>query len=55
MSTFEVSVRVGHMMYGDMVAVTALVDTGATDTVLPASLLRQLGVEPDMTAAGGLR
>ena len=48
MSTFEVSVRVGHMLYGDMVAVTALVDTGATDTVLPASLLRQLGVEPDM-------
>ena len=48
MSTFEVSVRVGHMMYGDMVAVTALVDTGATHTVLPASFLRQLQVEPDI-------
>ena len=48
MSTFEVAVRVGHMLYGDMVHVTALVDTGATHTVLPAPLLHQLGVEPDM-------
>ena len=48
MSTFEVDIRVGHMVYGDMVAVSALVDTGSTDTVLPSSLLRQLGVEPDM-------
>lgn len=48
MSTFEVSVRVGHMLCGDMVAVTALVDTGARATVLPGSLLHQLGVEPDM-------
>ena len=34
MSTFDVAVRVGHMLYGDMVGITALVDTGATDTVL---------------------
>ena len=48
MGTFEVAVRVGHMLYGDMVDVTALVDTGATHTVLPASFLSELRVEPDM-------
>ena len=48
MSTFEVGIRVGHMVYGDMVAVSALVDTGATHTVLPASFLETLGVEPDL-------
>ena len=48
MSTFEVAVRVGHILYGDMVGVTALVDAGATHTVLPASFLRELGVQPDM-------
>ena len=34
------------MAYGNMVDVSALVDTGATDTVLPASLLDQLQVPP---------
>ncbi len=48
MNTFEVAVRVGHMLYGDMVGITALVDTGATDTVLPTSFLHELGVQPDM-------
>ena len=48
MSTFEVGIRVGHMVYGDMVGVTALVDTGATHTVLPASFLNDLQVEPDV-------
>ncbi len=48
MSAFEVGVRVGHMVYGDMVGVTALVDTGATHTVLPSSFLETLGAEPDM-------
>ncbi len=46
MGTFEVTIGVGHMTYGDMVEVSALVDTGATDTVLPASLLEQLQVRP---------
>ena len=36
------------MLYGDMVGVTALVDAGATHTVLPTSFLRELGVQPDM-------
>ena len=47
MGTFEVPIQVGHMHYGDMVEVSALVDTGATDAVLPASLLEQLRVQPD--------
>ena len=46
MGTFEVTIGVGHMIYGDMVDVSALVDTGATDMVLPASLLEQLQVRP---------
>ena len=48
MSAFDVAVRVGHMLYGDMVGVTVLVDTGATHTVLPASFLGELQVEPDV-------
>ena len=36
------------MLCGDMVGVTALVDAGATHTVLPTSFLRELGVQPDM-------
>ena len=47
MGTFEVPIGVGHMIYGDTVDVLALVDTGATDTVLPESLLEQLQVQPD--------
>ena len=42
MSAFDVAVRVGHMLYGDMVGVTALVDAGATPRVLPASFLGEL-------------
>ncbi len=42
MSAFDVAVRVGHMLYGDMAGVTVLVDTGATHTVLPASFLGEL-------------
>ena len=47
MSTFEVAVGVGHMLYGDMVDTTVLVDTGATHTILPASFLGEIQVQPD--------
>ena len=53
MSTFEVAVRVGHILYGDMAGVTALVDTGATRTVLPASFFCELGVLPGMKVQVG--
>ena len=44
MSLFTVTIGVGHLDGGDMVEVSALVDTGAYHTVLPASLLAQLQV-----------
>ena len=34
MGTFEVAIRVGHMVEGDLEEVSTMVDTGATDTVL---------------------
>ena len=46
MGTFEVVIGVGNLNGGDLVPVEATVDTGATYTTLPSSLLHQLGVEP---------
>ena len=45
MGLFTVTIGVGHLDGGDMVEVSALVDTGAYLTVLPASLLEQLRVQ----------
>ena len=44
MGLFTVTIGVGHLDGGDLVEVSALVDTGAYHTVLPASLLTQLQV-----------
>lgn len=44
MGLFTVTIGVGHLDGGDSVEVSALVDTGAYHTVLPASLLEQLQV-----------
>ena len=44
MGLFTVTIGVGHLDGGDMVEVSALVDTGAYHTMLPASLLTQLQV-----------
>ena len=46
MGTFEVPIRVGNLNGGDLVEVAATVDTGATYTTLPTSLLQRLNVEP---------
>ncbi len=46
MGTFEVVIGVGNLNGGDLVTLEATVDTGATHTTLPASLLDQLDVEP---------
>ena len=45
MGTFSVMVRVGNPMGGDRVEVEALVDTGASDSMFPASLLEDLHLE----------
>ena len=46
MGTFTVNVWVGNLFSDAGAAVDALVDTGATNSMLPAGLLRDLGIEP---------
>ena len=47
MGIFHVRIGVGHPVEGEMIDVLALVDTGATHTIIPASLLQQiLHIEP---------
>ena len=46
MGVFTVRVEIGDPNGGRFQAVEALVDTGASYTALPASLLRDLGVAP---------
>ena len=46
MGTFTVTIGVGNPGGSRFETVDALVDTGATYTMLPASLLRSLGVSP---------
>ena len=48
MGTFETKVAVGRDKLGPFREVTALVDTGATYSMLPSTLLRELGVEPSI-------
>jgi predicted aspartyl protease len=50
MGTFEVWMEVGGSETGSFERVEALVDTGATYTVLPGTLLRSLGVVPHTRA-----
>lgn len=45
MVTFKVSIGIGDPQGQEFETVEALVDTGATYSTLPASLLRRLGVE----------
>ncbi len=46
MGTFSVIVSVGNPNGGDQVEIEALVDTGASDSMFPASLLENLHLEP---------
>ena len=46
MGTFTVNVWVGNLFSDAGATVAALVDTGATNSMLPAGLLRDLGIEP---------
>ena len=49
MGTFTVPLTVGNPDSAAQETVEALVDTGATFSVMPASLLRRLGIEPTRT------
>jgi len=46
MGVFSVEIQVGDPQAKSFESVDALVDTGATNTVLPSSLLGRLGVDP---------
>jgi clan AA aspartic protease len=46
MGTFRTTIRVGDLPGGPDLALEALVDTGATYVTIPASRLRELGVQP---------
>lgn len=49
MGYFSVPIQVGNpsVTGGDMLPVDALVDTGASDSMLPASLFERLRIEPE--------
>ena len=49
MGTFSVTIEVGDQERQSWIALDALVDTGASITSVPGSVLRQLGVSPLMT------
>ena len=46
MGTFRVEVGIGNPLGGDLRPVSALVDTGATHSVMPETLLRELRLTP---------
>lgn len=48
MGTFSVNIQIGNPQGTEFEELEALVDTGATTTVIPASVLRRLGVSPAM-------
>ncbi len=50
MGTFQVTIGVGNQTRERFEEVEALVDTGATHTVLPRSLLSELGIVPHTRA-----
>ncbi len=49
MGTFSVPLQVGNPNHGPTETVDALVNTGATFSMIPASMLKGMGVEPDTT------
>ncbi len=51
MGSFRVPLEVGGLNSKHTEAVDALVDTGATFSMIPATMLRRMGIEPDATLA----
>jgi predicted aspartyl protease len=47
MGTFTTRVGIGHHQGGDFQWIDALVDTGAVHSVMPAAMLRRIGIQPD--------
>ena len=46
MGTFRVNLRVGNLFTNADANVEALADTGATHSMIPSSLLQELGIDP---------
>lgn len=46
MATFSVEIGVGNLGFGPLTSVSAIVDTGAFNSMFPAALLKGLGLEP---------
>ncbi len=46
MGTFSIKIEVGDLAEQRFEEMDALVDTGATATVVPASVLRRIGIQP---------
>ena len=46
MGTFQVEVGIGNPLGGNLQSVSALVDTGATHSMMPEALLRELQLTP---------
>ena len=59
MGTFSVTIEIGGVGAESLEKVDALIDTGATTTVVPGSVLRRLGISPTRSEtfeyAGGER
>ncbi len=47
MGTFSVPMKIGHLSKGGFKDASALVDTGATHSMIPTSVLTELGIEPE--------
>lgn len=47
MGTFAVPIQLGNLAEGRFVEASALVNAGATYTAFPASVIAQLGVQPE--------
>lgn len=48
MATFRVTIEIGPMNQSRFERIEALVDTGATYTVVPRDVLERLGIEPQL-------
>ena len=54
MGLFNVTVGVGHPGGGDLSEVSAMVDTGAAHSVLPESLLTNIGIDRSSSGRSSL-
>ena len=54
MGTFEVQIGIGHPAGGDSNAISATVNTGATHSMMPGTLMERLRIRPIQTGRYGI-